>query len=114
MNEETLKPKGLVGSRANKSHILAWNYCDELDIRVTADRLGPSGWGVRLKSGDEIRFIGTVLGGRGLAWKICEALRDAMTARRMKHRKQTARRAARRAAEENPSNPSNLSNLSNP
>ena len=97
--EETAKPKGLVGSRANKDHVLAWNYSNEFDIRVTADRIGPSGWGVRLKSGDEIRFIGTVLGGRGLARKICAALRNAMTSRRMKKRNQNVRRAARKAAD---------------
>ena len=97
-NEETAKPKGLVGIRSNKDHVLAWNYEYGLDIRVTADRIGPDGWGVRLKSGDEIRFIGTLLGGRGLATEICEKLRNAMTARRMKRRNQNARRAARKAA----------------
>ena len=92
-------PKGLVGIRANKQHILAWSYADSLDVRVTADETAPNEWDVFLSSNNTTRLQGCILGGRWLAMQLCKHLRNGMVSRRMKKRRSTANRQARKAAQ---------------
>jgi hypothetical protein len=94
-----------VGIIANERHILAWNYLDGNDIRVSADRIGlvrdedgAMRWHISLQTCN-----GTILEGVASCGKWCcdylvRGLRNAMTGRKNKmrntHRKYQARKAA--------------------
>ena len=92
VDEAELKPSGLIGIRSNRNHILAWNYSDDLDIIVTADRDTPdlNEWTVFVKSNGYIRFQGTVLGGKWTCDAFVRFLRNGMTHRRNKVRRNHA------------------------
>ena len=100
---ETTKTDGtpkrdLVGIKSNAKHILAYSYANDLDIRCTGDESAPGIWTVRLKSGGNLKLHADVFGGRWLAMKICQYLRNGMVSKRMHKRSNNANRRARAAA----------------
>ena len=97
-SETPERKKGGVGCIVNERHMLYWNFTENLDVYVTGDEDAPGEWTVMLYSNRVCKFQGTVLGGRWCAAKLCQFLRNAMTARRMKKRRQTESRKARAAA----------------
>ena len=100
MNEDTMKKeieRGLCGSQYGRNAVAAWNFTDGLDILVTARRLpGDSLWRVAGKSFGELVYTGTAIGGVGRTILIVKALRDALTARRMRKRTRAANRRERK------------------
>lgn len=84
-----------VGCIVNERHMLYWNFAENLDVYVTGDEDAPGEWTVMLYSNRVCKFQGTVLGGRWCTAKLCQFLRNAMTACRMKKRLQTESRKAR-------------------
>ena len=79
-NAETVDPEKkvgrLVGIMSNKTHILAWNYSDGLDIRVTGDEMSSKVWQVRVECAGELRMMGSVFGGRWRTERLVRALRN--------------------------------------
>ena len=87
MNETEKKAGGLVGIISNKTHILAWNYDNGLNICVTGDQTSPDVWQVRVECGNSIRLLGSVFGGRWQTDRLIRALRNGMTSRRLRLKK---------------------------
>lgn len=98
-----------VGIIANERHILAWNYLDGNDIRVSADRIGlvvdedgAMRWHISLQTCNGTILEGVASCGRWCCNYLVRGLRNAMTGRKNKvrdtHRKYQARKAAAEAA----------------
>ena len=86
-----------VGITTNDRHILAWNYTDNMDIRVEARKLENCGWGGTLYSNGQSRATIVVNGGKWLTCSIVKGMRNRMTSWRQKHHRNNANRAARGA-----------------
>ena len=93
------QPK-LVGITCNKQHILAWNYTDGCSVLVRADELKTEVWQVRVESGGKLRMMASIFGGRWTADRFCRFLRDGMSSRAKKLKKNPNRRARLAAATE--------------
>lgn len=93
----------VIGIVSNPRHIIAWNYKDGLDVRVTADRLGPfedggglTQWRVDLSTTDGLILSGVATCGRWCMDRIVRGLRNALTSRKLHVRKSHENRKARR------------------
>lgn len=86
-----------VGITTNDRHILAWNYTDNMDIRVEARKLENCGWAGQLHSNGQERASIVVIGGKWLTNALCKGLRNSMTSWRQKRHRNNANRAARGA-----------------
>ena len=110
MNEEEeksegVKKRGQVCDISNKTTALSFNFCDGLDIQVTAREVKQGLWTIEGRSRGMCRIMASVFGGRGTATRYARFIRNGMVSRAMKLKHNPNRRAA---------NPSNASNLSNP
>lgn len=102
------KKRGLVGIRYNATAIVAWNLCDNKNIRVDARKVSERAWHIDGYVADKLRITATVFGGKHATIRYVKSIRNGLTSRAMRLKHNHNRRAA------NPSNPSNPSNLSNP
>ena len=96
-----------IGIVLNKKSVLAWNYDDDLDIRVVGNITAPNEMDVYAYENGKIVFHGTALCSRWTACKIIRYIRNGLVSNRMKRRHSKAARAARKAAALNPVNPVN-------
>ena len=87
--------KGLVGIISNERSILAWNYKDNLAIRVTGTKMGEDAWEINARRGDQLVFGGLSHGGKWQADTLVKFLRNGMVSRAMKVRKNHENRKAR-------------------
>jgi len=88
---------------SNKDNIIAFNFLDNLDIRVVArrfnDRVQPNMWKVSVEANGMLRLAGSIFGGKSVVNALVRSLRSGMTSRQMKHRRATANHRARKAKE---------------
>ncbi len=86
---------GKIGIKSNRDAILAWNISDGLDIVVSGQRLSDDSWKASLTSHGIARGSLIVFGGRATAANLCMSLRDGMTRRCMKIKRNHANRKAK-------------------
>lgn len=87
--------KGKIGIKSNRDAILAWNLTDGLDIVVSGQRLNDASWKTMLQSHGVARASMIVFGGRQTAYNLCRALRNGMTSRCMKIKRNHSKRKAK-------------------
>lgn len=86
---------GKIGIKSNRDAILVWNLADGLDIVVSGQRLSDDSWKASLTSHGIARASLIIFGGRQTATNLCMALRDSMTRRCMKIKRNHANRKAK-------------------
>ena len=84
--------RGKIGIKSNATAILAWNLKDGLNIVVSAWCARAGYWDVQLKSCGDVRLSAAVVGGRETASNLVRALRNGMTRRCMKIKRNHAKR----------------------
>ena len=97
------KKSNLIGMSCGQNSILAWNFSEGLRVRVVAERKGGNCWMLTASYGDNVRMIASIFGGRWTADTYARLVRNALTAREKKirrnHEKRKAKKAAMAAAE---------------
>ena len=93
--EEEKRESGKIGIKSNRDAILVWNLSDGLDIVVSGQRLSDDSWKASLTSHGIARASLIIFGGRQTATNLCMALRDGMTRRCMKIKRNHANRRAK-------------------
>jgi len=98
--------RSLIGIASNERHIIAWNYSNGLDVRVTADRIGlhvgeggKTDWHIVLATQEGAIMEAVATCGRWTCNQLVRFLRNAMTSRKNRVRKAKANRRARREAQ---------------
>ena len=82
------KKRGLVGIRYNDMSIVAWNLCDNKNIRVDARKVAERVWHIDGYAADTLRISATVFGGKHATIRYVKFIRSGLTSRvmRRKHR----------------------------
>lgn len=88
----------LIGMSCGKNSILAWNLAEGLRVRVSAERSSENLWLMKASYGDDTRMIATIFGGRCTANTYARLMRNALTARAKKIRRNHENRKAKKAA----------------
>ena len=84
--------RGRIGVKSCNKCALAFNFSDDLDILVMASMLKPGLWQLRLEKDGDLRMTAMLFGGRATATCLCKYLRNGMTARAYKLRRNPNRR----------------------
>ncbi len=92
------KKSNLIGMSCGQNSILAWNFSEGLRVRVDAERKGDNYWMLTASYGDNTRMIATIFGGRWTANTYARLMRNALTARAKKIRRNHEKRKAKKAA----------------
>lgn len=83
---EGVKNRGLVGIRFNDMSIVAWDLCDNKNIRVTAKKLNERCWHVDGYVADTLRISATVFGGKWATLRYVKFIRNGLMSRVMRRK----------------------------
>ena len=88
----------LIGISCGKNSILAWNFAEGLRVRIAAERKGDNFWMLTANYGDNTRMVASIFGGRWTVNTYARLMRNALTAREKKIRRNHENRKAKKAA----------------